>query len=363
MNKRIWIGIFLFFYILPAFSQNETAISFLKWSIDPVSVGRGESGNAVFSGGPAFLFNPANINAIGKWDMFYARRPLKTFFEGFRNLNYFLAGGVYRFDEKNIAGVYVRRFSYTLSFPVLQDTPSDYNAFDLAVAAMYGRKLGDNWSAGLGFQFLRSDLGVADANGWAFDLGVNRVNLFPSLTFQVVGEVGPALQTFQTPDKTAGLNIGLALLNAGPHIAYIDPDQADPIPQRLRLGILYQVISSPLISLQGLFDFEKELVYWNGEEYDPFYKAWFTGWKGQPFKEAIYHFGGELKVVSIFSLRYGYRYEPFQDFFDKGISTIGFGIDLKYLSLHYGEWIDTENMSFIEQDSYVIGLRIGDIRL
>ncbi|NIW42634.1 MAG: hypothetical protein GWN14_18830, partial [candidate division Zixibacteria bacterium] len=232
----------------------------------------------------------------------------------------------------------------------------------------YGQRFSDHFQGGITIKFLRSFAGKIggediSANSWAVDLGVNWINLFPSSTFQLPSRNELIGKDWRKQIDNRGINIGVALLNAGPDIAYINESQADPIPQRLGIGVAYQLLASPVIGLGGLFDFEKELVHRDEGDTDPFYQAWVTGWQGKTFKEAIYHFGAELQLVSVISFRYGYRYAPFQGVFDNetGISTIGLGLDLKYISLHYGQWIDKDQLSVLRKNTYVIGLSMGNI--
>lgn len=356
------------YWVLTGFTlhaQNYfTVLDFLKWPIDPVAVGRGESGTASATGIQALTFNPAHVNQLQSYEVFYNRRALGESLTD--DLGYFVAGVAYRFKEKHILTIYWRRFGYgelakTDPHGFVSET---YNPYDMALGLVYGRGFGEDFTGGITLQFLRSTLSGTAENSWAFDLGINRVNLFPSLTFIPSGELNSEfIKRIQKSGCFQGLNIGAALLNAGPHIAYLDESQADPIPQRLRVGIAYQAISSEIFGIEALFDFEKELVHWNEDERkaDPFYKAWITGWQGKTFKEAIYHFGIEVQLISVLNFRYGYRYEPFQDYFEKGVSTLGFSVDTKYVSLHYGRWINKDNISALYSGSYVIGLSVGNI--
>jgi hypothetical protein len=107
------------------------------------------------------------------------------------------------------------------------------------------------------------------------------------------------------------LTLGLNLSNLGPKVSFIDPDQADPQPTNLSIGLNYAVINSEFNKLNIVYDVDKLLVSsypdmdWDGDGYiggfdedgnqsafndynsdgqieiahtDPIYKALFTSW-------------------------------------------------------------------------------------
>lgn len=357
------LGFLLFFPISYLNAQQATALEFLRWSIDPVAVGMGETGTA----SPASLFsygvNPAHINNPSGIQFFYSNRSFLTEnFFGVTDLRLFVLGGTYRFEENHTMGVFFKQLDITPQDPVFDpNLEPERKQTDRSIEFAYGRQFNQQWAGALLFKLLHSDLGVATANSWAVDVGFTRLGLFPGFTFRIPSANFYPFTLFQNGEPAGGISIGLALLNAGPHIAYIDENQADPIPQRLRLGIAYQVIASPIITLLGKFDFEKELVRYNGAQADAFYKAWFTAWKDQPFRKAIYHVGVELQLFTVFSLRYGYRHAPFRMEQDKNIQTLGFGINLRYVSLQFGKWLNADNQSALYRDSYVLGIRVGGV--
>ena len=107
------------------------------------------------------------------------------------------------------------------------------------------------------------------------------------------------------------LTLGLNLSNLGPKVAFIDPDQADPQPTNLTLGLKYDLVKSEFNKLSIVYDVDKLLVSsypdmdWDSDGYiggfdedgkispgndynkdgnleiahtDPIYKAIFTSW-------------------------------------------------------------------------------------
>lgn len=366
-KKMKHIGVKIIFHILilcnvTIFAQNVTVLSFLQWDISPSAVSRGATSTAFGSKFSTIQYNPANINFLQKWTLSYNHRSFGAGLpDGF---SYILLGGSFRFNKKHSAGLFWQRFSFgkIIRTDIDGNTIEEVTAQDFALGAIYGIRFTKNFNGGLVFKFLRSDIFGTDANSWAFDIGVRWQNLLTSSTFTIHAQDMESLGTFKPAETYSGIGIGIALLNAGPHIAYLDPSQPDPIPQRLRLGIAYHTISSTVLRLILLFDFEKELVHRGEDQADSFVKAWFTSWKEQPFKNATYHFGLDMNLIYIFSLRFGYQYQLFQDY-SSSVFTLGFGIDLKFLSIQFGTWLQRENISALQMDSNLWGIRVGDIPL
>jgi len=100
------------------------------------------------------------------------------------------------------------------------------------------------------------------------------------------------------------LDLGLAISNIGPKIAFIDDEQADPPPTNMKLGIKWRLIETRYNRLSLLYDMNKLLVasypnidydddgYINGKREvahtDPWYLSLFTSW----FDD--WHFGGDI---------------------------------------------------------------------
>lgn len=107
------------------------------------------------------------------------------------------------------------------------------------------------------------------------------------------------------------LTFGMNLSNLGPKVAFIDPDQADPQPTNLTMGLNYALVNGEFNKLNLVYDVNKMLVSsypdmdWDGDGYiggfdkdgnnspgndynkdgqleiahtDPIYKALFTSW-------------------------------------------------------------------------------------
>lgn len=365
MKKYLLISFLLVNVIYPSspFAQGATILDFLKWNIDPVAVGRGGSVVAAGAGLHSIYYNPAHLNQVTAWDVAYQRRSFSSLYLP-KDWTYFAAAAAYRLNEQNVLSLYWQRMGFGEMVTANEQGIINKRgtAKDFAIGLTYGRKITPKFSGGITFKYLRSDLLGAAANGWAFDLGLNLQNLLPGVTLRFPGTKIPGLERFKPPEEKTGIQLGASLLNAGPQMYYLAPKQKDPIPQLLRLGFAYNAVSSPLVHFKLLFDFEKELVRREEVIADEFYKAWFTAWKGKPFTEATYHFGVDLSLVYLFSARFGFQYQPFAEWYNNTTLTFGLGINLKYFSIQYGRWLDRENVGHLYKDSYIIGVRVGNIQ-
>lgn len=100
------------------------------------------------------------------------------------------------------------------------------------------------------------------------------------------------------------LDLGLAVSNIGPKIAFIDEEQSDPAPTNMKVGIKWRMIETRYNRVSLLYDMNKLLVasypsidydgdgYINGKREvahtDPWYLALFTSW----FDD--WYFGGDI---------------------------------------------------------------------
>lgn len=212
------------------------------------------------------------------------------------NFTYFDLGEQTRTDERgNLAGT--------------------FDSNELAVSAAYGGSIGDHTAAGIGLKFIRSKLAEAGAgkeqgrgvgNSFAADLGF-------------------------LWKPVSSLSFGAALRNLGPKIAYIDAEQADPLPQHIVVGVAYEVMDTQYNDLMLSFDLYKPLIA-DGSFASNLVKAWADESLNNEFKEMDLQVGGEYKYglsaredEAFIALRAGLSYD-----YDGEASTSAFGVGLKY---------------------------------
>jgi len=190
-----------------------------------------------------------------------------------------------------------------------------FSSYDLAVSAAYGTEISSNMSAGIGLKFIRSNLadqgagierGKGVGNSFAADMG---------LLWRI----------------TPSLNLGAALRNLGPKIAYIDASQADPLPQHIVLGLAYELLETEYHDMLLSMDIYKPLID-DGSFAKNLLTAWADESMGREFKEMDLHVGGEyryglsaIKDESFLALRAGYSLDH-----DGDLKTPTFGLGLKY---------------------------------
>lgn len=191
----------------------------------------------------------------------------------------------------------------------------EFQSYDAAFSLSYGTKLSANLAAGVTMKAIYSHLaemgagaekGEGTGTSFAVDLGVLYKGPLPGLSF------------------------GATLQNMGPAISYIDVDQADPLPQNLKVGFAYRIVDTEYNRLLVTTDVNKLLVKRDPDgSTDPFYKALVTAWNDRPLKEEveelIENVGLEYWYGSWVALRAGYSNDKAGE-----LQTPTFGVGLRY---------------------------------
>ncbi len=373
MNAKLLFLLLIFFEISPGFAQfyyfdTPIAMPFLGTNIgDPVAAALGETGVTSYSGGSqGILLNPAHVNRAKTWEAFSLyrgfaslKRNRNSIFKE-RNMKYYAIGVSGRVEKNKNIGFFLQRFNDHSSYK--NDTGESYfsNINETIVGFSFGTRLKKNLLWGINAKYLVDSRFGARNSGVALDLGLNWI-----LPASAVFDKRPDFNQL-APEQKSIFSIGLALKNTGLEMDFGKFPIKRPLPQTLYFGMAYQQILAKL-HFRGLFEFEKRLIRFDEEkrEYDPFYKALFTAWKGKTLKEAVYHFGLETNIFNRISLRYGLRYEPVRPV-DQTIITYGIGIDLKYLSINFGKWKNPDYDSFYNiidtyTDSYSVSVNVKNI--
>jgi hypothetical protein len=128
------------------------------------------------------------------------------------------------------------------------------------------------------------------------------------------------------------------LQNMGPKIYYLTPEEADPIPFSLRLGLAYKPIQTPFHELNLVLDAYREVVknyYDKGP--DPFWKAIWTGMLNDDessFKEEIQEInismGLEYMYADFMALRSGLLFDYLGERFE-----LSMGLGVKYANTNF----------------------------
>jgi len=296
--KRLGIILSLLIVIhVPAFAQSEAGAIFLLIAPGARAGGMGEAQVAVANDAYASYWNPAGLGFLEgselammhvNWlpgladDLYYEffafRKKYPTLGTVGGHLIFLNLGEQIRTSE---TGDELGTFTSYMS------------AFALSYSALISPTKSFGLNAKVSYQHLveigaGSEKGKGTSTDFGFDVGyLNKEWLFPNLT------------------------LGLNLSNLGPKVSFIDPDQADPQPTNLTIGLNYALVKSEFNKINVVYDVDKLLVAsypdmdWDGDGYiggfdedgnvspgndynkegnlevahsDPIYKAIFTSW-------------------------------------------------------------------------------------
>jgi hypothetical protein len=237
----------------PKLNAIQTAVPFLTIAPDSRAGAMGDGGAA----------STADVNSqhwnIGKYAFIDSKGGFAiSYTPWLRNLipdiNLAYLAGFFRVDDQQVISTSLRYFSLgNITFTNIDGSfAGQYNPNEFAVDAGYSRLFTDNFSGGIAFRFIRSDLtsGQTTSDGqqtkagisFAADLGFyyqNQVNVGPS-----DGEWAA----------------GISITNMGTPISYsVDADKT-PIPTNLRLGGRFTYNIDDYNSITAIADFNKLLV-------------------------------------------------------------------------------------------------------
>ncbi len=169
----------------------------------------------------------------------------------------------------------------------------EFHPYDLAITLSYGARLLNNLSAGLSARYINSHLSEAGAgmekgSGTGYSFAMDGGILY---------------------DVNRKFTLASTVTNIGPDMAYIDADQADPLPRKLALAFAYKIFDSPYNKLTLLGEANKLLIDLNDDI-------------ETEIREIIPHIGLEYWYSNYVSLRTGYIYDDIgvQRYFTLGAS-------------------------------------------
>ncbi len=200
-----------------------------------------------------------------------------------------------------------------------------FSAFDVALTLSFGTPLTSTLSGGISAKVIYSNLsqefgagkekGEGTSTGLALDIGL-------------LYEIDPRL------------TVGMALTNLGPDIAYIDVEQADPLPRNLAIGLAWTMIKSEYNEITFTVEANKSLAERDktileeskevtanpqGELKGLLMNPFTVGGWSKAFKGVIINSGMEYRYSSFFFLRGGYIHDE-----EGAIKTPTLGVGLSY---------------------------------
>lgn len=323
----------------------QQAVPFLQIAPDSRSAAMGNSGVARADNANAIFWNPAGLGFQTSSQVGLTHANWLPDFDA--GLFYEYLVGAHRFDGVGTFGAHVTFLNLGESEQRTADNQliDTFRSFDLAFGVSYGVDLNDNLAVGTGVRGIVSNLapdteetgGTGRATGFAFDLAA----LYRSNPQNIWG----ADVTF-----SGGAN----LANMGPHLTYVEEDEA--LPMNLRFGPSVTIDFDDINSLTWSADFNKTLVSVDTTDTgaldpDPFYQSIFTAWSSAdglagPDGEAqqlslLQQFtvgtGLEYWFDDLFAIRTGYFYEHPDNgnrqflSFGAGVRYNIIGVDASYL--------------------------------
>lgn len=202
----------------------------------------------------------------------------------------------------------------------------DFISWEMGLGAGYGTPITERIAVGAGAKVLLSylspkigDLEEGQGVTWAVDFGAHARDLGPM-----------------------NLRAGLAILNLGPSLKYVDNGSPNPLPLNFRLGVGFDPYVDATHRFTIALDMNKVLVRQRGgtasEEFkvDPAWKALFTAWGdeslSEEFKDAIYNAGLEYAFSDFIFARVGWVEDVTGDITDY---TYGMGLNYQGFRFDY----------------------------
>lgn len=161
--------------------------------------------------------------------------------------------GFFRIDEQQVISTSLRYFSLgSITFTNIDGSfNGQYNPNEFAVDAGYSRLFTDNFSGGIAFRFIRSDLTSGQTtDGQATKAGIS---FAADLGFYYQDQVNVG-----TSDGEWAA--GISLTNMGTPISYSENSDKTPIPTNLRIGGRFTYNIDDYNSISGNLDLNKLLV-------------------------------------------------------------------------------------------------------
>jgi hypothetical protein len=243
------------------------------------------------------------------------------------DINLAYLAGFYKIDEKQVVSAALRYFSLgQIIFTDNYGTPQGiYVPNEFAIDAGYSRLLTDNFSGGIVFRFIRSDL----TGGQSVGGGESKAAM------AIAGDLG---FFYRKPDlrmgsKDAILGLGIQIANMGNKVSYTADQEKSFLPINLRLGGALTVNMDDYNSISLMADVNKLLV--------PTPPVWATDSIGTPIRDnegnQVIEFGKNPFVavpVGMFQSFYDapgvVRDDGSRSVFREEINEISFSVGMEY---------------------------------
>lgn len=235
------IGLLTVMNISSYAAVGTTGAEFLNTSLGARPGGMGNAFSAIADDVNAVLWNPAGLTLLKEGKVSFTYTNLAAVFDveeasgmydGFLGYAQPLGNGAafalsLQYQEQG-------KIAYTTDSP---DVIAEYSlGANYAVILSYARRLSSSLSYGVSFKFIRTRLWEIVGRAYAVDLG----GLYQS--------------------SNEKLRLALCLQNTGTKLQMEDLEQADPLPQNLKVGISYKPLNDSSHSLIFALDLDKPIA-------------------------------------------------------------------------------------------------------
>ena len=370
----------------PDLNAIQTAVPFLTIAPDSRSGAMGDGGAATTPD-----VNSQHWN-VGKYAFLDSKGGFAiSYTPWLRNLipdiNLAYLAGFFRIDEQQVISTSLRYFSLgNITFTNIDGSfAGQYNPNEFAVDAGYSRLFTENFSGGIAFRFIRSDLtsGQQTSDGQETQAGIS---FAADLGFYYQNEVNVG-------SSDGEWAAGIALTNMGTPISYSVDSDKTPIPTNLRMGGRFSYNIDEYNTISTHLDINKllvptppvmgpdttgELVVIRGKEapgstvmgmVQSFYDA--PGGEdgtystfNEEINEISYSIGVEYWYRKQFALRTGYFHENASKG-NRKYFTVGLGLQLNVFSLDFAYLIPTngQNSPLANTLRFTLGFDFADLNL
>ncbi len=303
----VWlIGLFMVMSISSYAAVGTTGAEFLNTSLGARPGGMGNAFSAIANDVNAVLWNPAGLTLLKEKEASFTYTNLAAVFDIDEASGMYDGFLGYAQPLRNDAAFAISlqyqeqgKVAYTTEDP---EVIAEYNlGANYAAILSYAKRLSSSLSYGVNFKFIQTRLWEIVGRAYAVDLG----------------------GLYQSPSEK--LNLALSLQNTGTKLQMEDLEQADPLPQNLKLGISYKPLNNSSHSLIFALDLDKPLAY---------------------DSSILLSLGTEYWYQGILAIRLGYlSREGNVQGFTQGISIRYRGYEIDFANVPWGELGSVQRIS------------------
>lgn len=300
-------GLFTVMSISSYAAVGTTGAEFLNTSLGARPSGMGNAFSAIADDVNAVLWNPAGLTLLKEKEASFTYTNLAVVFDTEEASGMYDGFLGYAQPLRNDAAFAISlQYQEQGTIAYTTDSPEVVAEYSLganyAAIISYAKKLSSSLSYGVSFKFIQTRLWEIVGRAYAVDLGA----------------------LYQSPNEK--LNLALSLQNTGTKLQMEDLEQADPLPQNLKLGISYKPLNNNFHSLIFGLDLDKPTT----------------------FGSSIFlSLGTEYWYQGLFAIRLGYlNREGNVQGFTQGIGIRYRGYEIDFANVPWGELGSVQRISF-----------------